>query len=75
MLFIDKEEALYKSMRELKIIVNRKEGELMRLTHEIWEKDRMVKEKEEEALSLRIEADNLKNGENYKINKIKMNLH
>ena len=40
----------------------RKEGELIKLTHEMEERNKQIKEKEEEALLVKDEANNLQKG-------------
>ena len=49
-------------MTNLKSTVIRKEGELIKLTHEMKEKNKQIKGKEKEAMLLKDEANNLQNG-------------
>ena len=49
-------------MTNLKSTVLRKEGELIKLTHEMEEKKKQIKEKEEESILLKDEANHLQKG-------------
>ena len=54
--------SFYFCMTDLKSSVIRKEGEVIKLTHEMEQKTKQIKEKEEEAVLLKDEADNLQKG-------------
>ena len=59
--YVEEEEGRLLSVTELNLNVIRKEEELMKLAHEIKQKDKEVKEREG---ALKNEADNLKTGFN-----------
>ena len=49
-------------MTGLKLSFIRKEGELIKLTHEMEARNKQIKEKEEEVVLLKDEANNLQKG-------------
>ena len=60
--YVEEKEAFLQAMTNLTSTVIRKERELVKLTHEMEESYKQIKEKEEEAVLLKDEANNLQKG-------------